>query len=827
MDPYIHVDRFDTGYSAFFAIRLSSISPARGDGKGFAQSILNQQSDFIATLVGMGEGTALELRFISSPQSALPPEGRVDISIRIKVCGTTAAKAQRAATTLFRSFMPNLLSLSDLYTWTVVDSEEEYDSLVPEASNWHVKEMVRRERHLNLEKFPEPIARNHIGFTQDSDVLLPAEPGKVYVCFPFLRNYKTLKGLFTELLYQQSKVVICVRLEPTAATDEEFQFMQAQLSACERYIQLPLNGYVADPTLFYPSFRQQSSALGQQVQNELNILRDEVFLTTIHILSEAPLSSMLCESLGVTVTEHLQTTDPESDVGLLNRSLPFNGGYDWIQPESSAARALAIDRIRLLEFAGVSNGLLDQHLRIKRLFGVNQASCAFRLPIPLFEDFPGLETSRVRHLPPPTIDAKAGLALGVNAFGSATNTVSMQAEDRLRHTYVVGKTGTGKSTFLKNSIMQDIFAGEGVGLFDPHGELVDEIVNFIPEERLQDVVLVKPELEHCSIGLNIFDVKTDLQKDSVINYLIEVFHTIFDMSVAGGPVFEMYFRNAALLLLSESEQPATIMDLHRVFEDRHFRNEKINSCSDPMVVQFWKGQAMLADGEMGLANVAPYITSKLVRLTHTFTMRRIFSCPHSTIDFEDIIENKRILLVDLSKGTLGSLSSSFLGMSLIKLIQNVAFQRIGKRTGSTPEPFYLYFDEFQNLATPSFLDLLSESRKYGLAMTLANQYIHQIPQDIRNALFGNVGAIVSFRVGLSDASTLQDSFVPTVTASDFINLPNFNAYVSMLSSGDVCRPFNIATQQIKYNASPGASQAIMEQMAHYTKPATIPIRIKR
>lgn len=818
MDPYIHVDKLKAEYAAFFIIRLSSISPARGDTRGFAQAILNQQSDFIATLVGMGEGTAIELRFICSPQTELPPEGRVDISMRIKVCDTTAVGAQQAAATLFRSFMPNLLSLSNLYTWSAVSSAEEYDRLVPESLNWHVKEMVRRERHLNLEKLPEPIVRNHIGFTQHSDVLLPAEPGKVYVCFPFLRNYKTLKGLFTELLYQHSKVVISVRLEPTVATDEEFQFMQAQLAACERYMQLPVSGSVADPAVFFPSFRQQSSVLAEQVQNELSILRDEVFFTTIHVMSEAPLSQMLCESLGVTVTEHLQTTDPESDVGLFNRSLPFNGGYDWIEPQSAAEQALAIDRIKLLEYAGISNGLLDKPLRIRRLFGVNQASCAFRLPVPRDEDFPGLETTRVRYLRPP-IESKAGLVLGLNTFGSSTNRVSMQAEDRLRHTYVVGKTGTGKSTFLKNSIMQDILAGEGVGLFDPHGELVDEIINYIPEHRLKDVVLVKPELEHCSIGLNIFDVKTDLQKDSVINYLIEVFHTIFDMSVAGGPVFEMYFRNAALLLLGEREPPATIMDLHRVFEDRKFRNQQINACADPMVVQFWKGQAMEAQGDLGLSNMAPYITSKLVRLTHTFTMRRIFSQPYSTIDFDDIIENKRILLVDLSKGALGSLSSSFLGMSLIKLIQIVAFKRTAKNAGSSPEPFYLYFDEFQNLATPSFLDLLSESRKYGLAMTLANQYIHQIPENIRNALFGNVGAIVSFRVGLSDAKVLEDSFAPSVTTGDFINLPNFNAYVSMLSNGDVCRPFNIATQQVNYSASPGASQAIMEQMGNYTMPA--------
>lgn len=819
-NPYIHIEKVEDSHVAQFALTLDSIAPAwdesKNDYNAFLQTLLNRQSDFIASLVGLGRDAVIELRSVCAPDSHKPQEGTIKVVLRIAVEAKQESMAKSRAQELAQALLPNVLGITSHYSWSVVSSAEEFCDLLPETTAWHLREMVRREQLILLDQPHLQRPMSGIGFagvvSEQADAV---GEGAVYICFPFVRNYATQERIFSELLIRTGRTVLSVTLHPTRATEQENQFWLDQLLACERYMQLPLTGTVGDPRTFFPSFRQQAQILGEQISSELHVLRDDLFFTTISVLSEHPIPALLCESIGVSITEHLQSADPDSDSSVSSRSNPYSGGFEWLSPESDQ-RSQAITNLRTLQTEKCTLGLETSQLRLRKLLDINQASCAFRLPIPLVEEFPGVKSLRVRELPPPS-NAKDGLCIGQNRYRSVTSDIFMQPQDRLRHTYVIGKTGTGKSTFLKYSIMQDIWEGQGVGVFDPHGELIDQLVNCIPDHRIDDVILIKPEIEEYSIGLNLLDVRTDMERDSVISYLIEVFDMIYDLERTGGPVFEMYFRNAMMLLMQHKIPSYTLMDLHRVFENGTFRRSLIDECRDEPVAHFWAGQAHRASGDLALENVAPYITSKLVRLTHSPVMRKIFSQSVSTIDFQDIMDNRKILLVDLSKGFLGNLNSNFLGMVLIKLIQLNAFRRSPSVPGYDQAPFYLYFDEFQNLATPSFLDLLSESRKYGLGMILANQYIQQIPEDIRNAIVGNVGSLVSFRVGLKDAEVLEDSFAPELKVSHFVNLPNFNAYVSMLKRGDVCRPFNISTQHRNYSVTPGGAQRIYQNLANYAE----------
>lgn len=814
--PYIAIESSGGGTAAFFAIKLASIATQPENERRFSQRILNQQSDFIATLVGLGQQATAELRFVCLPNKDVPHRGTISIAMRVRLLADSAEEAERDALKLFQSFMPNVLSISSCYQWQAVITEANYKTLFCETEQWRVKELVRRERNIVLDPCEQGSTREVIGFTERTQAPeSEKKQGCAYVYFPFLRNYDTFKGLFLELLHQRHATVISVRLSPTLATDEEYQFVLDQLLASERYMQLPLSGAVEDPENFYPSYRTQAKDVGEQLRQALNTLRDDVFMTTVHVMSDQPLPQMLCESIGVAITEHIHTKDPDSDMTTGSIQASYAGGYDWLGAVSELENRCAIQKLQNMEETTFATGLLDKGIRIRRLFGINQASAVFRLPIPVEGDFPGLKTQQVVDLAPPVVSD--GVFIGISHYQSGREKVHMQDTDRLRHTYVIGKTGTGKSTFLKNLIAQDIMAGKGVGVFDPHGELIEDVMPLIPPERLSDVVLIEPENGSLAVGLNLLEVETELEKDSVINYLIEVFGILFDMRNAGGPMFEMYFRNALLLLLGDRQPVPTLVDIHRVFEDADFRHKMLSMCEDLQVKSFWR-QAQDARGEASLANLAPYITSKLVRITHSHTMRMICCQQHSTIDFKDIIENQKILLVNLSKGELGDTSSYFLGMMLIKMIQTVAFRRKTVKHDERPLPFYMYVDEFQNLATPTFVNLLSESRKYGLAMTLANQYLGQIPDEIRQSIMGNVGSMVNFRVGAEDAKVLANSFEPHVGAKDFINLPNYHAYVSMLVKGNVSKPFNIQTEDMQFTQYPEAREALYSAMTNYTRP---------
>src|SRR3989344_3523838 len=359
-----------------------------------------------------------------------------------------------------------------------------------------------------------------------------------------------------------------------------------------------------------------------------------------------------------------------------------------------------------------------------------------------------LKRAFAKQMPAPVAMAAEGITLGINRYGATETPVHFGASDRMRHCYVIGQTGTGKTTLIKNMIIQDIHNGEGVAFVDPHGNDIEDILAAIPPERMNDVIYFDPAYTARPMGLNMleYDRSKPEMKTFVVDEVYGIFRKLYaDVPEAFGPMFEQYYRNAVQLVVEDPDTGSTFVEIPRIFADTSFRNLKLSHCNNPIIVQFWKKIAEQAQGDPSLENVAPYITSKFDVFLTNDIMRPIVSQEKSAFDFRKIMDEKKIFLANLSKGRLGERNTSLLGLIIVSKFLQAAFSRVDTR-GDLPV-FYLYIDEFQNFATPSIATILSEARKYKLSLTVAHQFIAQLDEKIRDAVVGNVGTKAAFRVG--------------------------------------------------------------------------------
>lgn len=405
-----------------------------------------------------------------------------------------------------------------------------------------------------------------------------------------------------------------------------------------------------------------------------------------------------------------------------------------------------------------------------------------------------LRQSRSSSAPAPLDLSGEGILLGKNKHRNIVTDVRIDEDDRLRHFYCIGQTGTGKSTLLKNMIIQDIQMGHGVCMIDPHGSDIQSVLANIPKEREGDVIYFDPSFIERPMALNMleYDEKFPEQKTFVVNELFNIFKKLYGaVPESMGPAFEQYFRNSALLVMEDPASGSTLLDVSRVLSDKKYRDLKISRCKNPLVVQFWQN-AEKTSGEQGLANYVQYVTNKFDVFLANEIMRPIVSQEKSSFNFRDIMDNKKILLVNLSKGRLGDINANLLGLILVGKMLMASLSRVDSfGSGKELPPFYLYIDEFQNITTDSIATILSEARKYKLSLNIAHQFIAQLEQNIKDAVFGNVGSICAFRVGAEDSEVLEKQFAPTFTTNDLMNIDNRNAYLRLLVNGKPAKPFNI------------------------------------
>jgi hypothetical protein len=406
-----------------------------------------------------------------------------------------------------------------------------------------------------------------------------------------------------------------------------------------------------------------------------------------------------------------------------------------------------------------------------------------------------VETHHIRVLtaknaPAPNNIPNSGMFLGKSIYRGQERDIYANLNDRRRHTYIIGKTGTGKSEFLKDMVLQDIEAGHGVAVIDPHGDLVDDVLQLMPPERAEDVIYFNPSDIQRPMGLNIMEAETEEQMHFVASSIIGLMYKLYDPHHTGivGPRFEHAIRNAMLTIMCKPG--STFIEMVRVLTDAKFVEEYLPLVKDGMVKRYWTDQ-IANTSDFHKSEVMDYIVSKFGRFVTNKTMRNIIGQPYSSFDFREAMDQKKIVLCNLSKGILGEEDAKFLGLILVPKILAAAMSRQNVPMDQRPD-FFLYVDEFQNFATEDFAAILSEARKYRLNLIVANQFIGQIDEEIKNAVFGNVGTMVSFRVGVTDANFLQHEFAPTFGENDLTNVEKYHAYIKTIVDNEPVPAFSMS-----------------------------------
>ncbi|MCW5968909.1 MAG: hypothetical protein KIT57_10375 [Blastocatellales bacterium] len=518
---------------------------------------------------------------------------------------------------------------------------------------------------------------------------------------------------------------------------------------------------------------RQTEVLREQALQRLAILEGRVIAARIFVASEYPPSAALLS----TIEGCLDDASVRSEQG--GADLMFCGGASWSEPASGDI------------LAPLDKPSLDQ------IFGLREASAILRTPMPVGYDMPGIRSNRARTA---RITGRSGedAPIGVNIHRGERVRLSLDAGMRFRHTYIIGQTGTGKSTLLLNMILHDIRAGRGVGVIDPHGTLIDQILEHYPRERAEDLVIVDVTDVERPVGFNILkiDEPDSLQyrfaRDLVIDDLFSYLARTYDPQMMG-PIFETHFRGMFSLLLGvEPQCPPLIPNLlifRSLYTNRDLRRALVDRTEgqDLMLDDFIR-EVAAATGEQHLANMSQYITSKFTRFYADLSLRNI-TCQNRILDLDQIVNQGRVLLFYIGKGRFGDHAAGLLASMLVFRLRHIVMKR---GAGGAARPYYLYVDEFQLVADERFTELLAEARKFKLALTLAHQYARQIPEKILDGVLGNVGTLIAFRVGAQDGELLAPVFAPTFGGEDLNSLPNFRAYAQSFGVlGET--PFSIDT----------------------------------
>ncbi|MBI2596617.1 ATP-binding protein [Candidatus Daviesbacteria bacterium] len=417
-----------------------------------------------------------------------------------------------------------------------------------------------------------------------------------------------------------------------------------------------------------------------------------------------------------------------------------------------------------------------------------------------------------KRAPAPEKIPTSGLYLGRSIFRGVIRPVYVSEDDRRRHMYIIGRTGTGKSELLKSMMLQDILSGKGLCFIDPHGDAAEEMLELIPPNRAEDVIYFDPSDIARPFGLNMLEAHTEQQKHFVVASIIGLMYKLFDPNKTGiiGPRFEHGVRNA--MLTAMAKEGATFVEVMRIMTDANFVKELLPLVADPVVRRYWTDQ-IAQTTDFHKSEVLDYTVSKFGRFVTNKMMRNIIGQSESSFDLRKVMDEGKILIMNLSKGKMGEENSNFLGLILVPKILSAAMSRTDMQMEDRRD-FYLYVDEFQNFATDTFADILSEARKYRLNLTVANQFIGQIGEDLKNAVFGNVGTVIAFRVGVTDANYLQHEFSPTFSEQDLVNIESPHAYIKTIVSGEPVVPFSLDTTKdmVKWKAmlKPQIGQAIRE-----------------
>lgn len=758
---------------ACFALRLTHLRPDRTLDPAVADD------DALALVMAL-EGhrdSRFALQVVAWPEGTAGTGPRLDHAIVGVVEGASGAGPDPLRVAEVADDLGDVLALPPT-RWSLerVDHGRGLDDLLAPFAPLQVAEIVRREEPCS------PVRWGSIGAAGfGSSPAAPALVRTLWSLWTLGPAVTDLRRLASVLLAQEHPVCLRVVLCPTELTATE-------RTACER-LQMEIAPLLPEGGLLRASMSTIEAFLYLRPMFEVRCL----------VASTGPVSRTLLSAIGATFSppgRHGRT-----DGGMLT------GGFAVLRSGVDVPLGQMEDAYHRLWPGAMPPTLAPPGLgRLRRLVGPWEAANLFRLPITDGE-FPGVTIEATPALPIPGRGlATAGSVIG-QTFGASEEPVRVDPESRFRHVYVCGQTGTGKSTLLHNLALQDVMAGAGVAVVDPHGDLVDALLCSIPAARRDDVVLVDPADPVAVAGIDLLEAESPIQAEYLVSELCTIFYELFDPNRVGiiGPRFESMLRQAALLLIAHPERRSSFLDLGTLFVDDAVRRDLVEGVEDPVLAEFWLGE-MQMDRSNEWQEVVSWFRSKFEVFRTSRLVRNVLGQATSTISFRDVLDRQQILLVDLAKGRLGAYNSALIGHIVMAKLWAAALERAAQPVGDRPD-FFVYVDEFQNVTGEALPSMLSEARKFRLGFTLANQFFTQVPERTRDAIMGNVGTRVTFRLGPKDGEPFATWLGGNLRSDDLGGLPNFVAIAALNAGGVPLEPIALRTAPALGEASDAAGAA--------------------
>jgi len=721
---------------------------------------------FLHAIAPWPDNLSLELHITSLPDLVHKAQGRVLISLFLRAIARTEEGVKEEILGRYLSLDPLLASHFPEAEFVPISQREELKQRFTPFAPTHALAVHRRQETLSL---AAPLKRLTLGFGPVA-VKEVAKNNVIRHLSPWIPSLDDWSVLIDTLVWQLDPIWIIVRLRTEAGTKEATDHLDKTIRTCELFL--------SDVNEDQITLRTQAGLIRDVALRQLFSLGDGGFNLGVFILASHSIDGSLGNVIGRAISV------PQ---GSKNEGGILHGGF--VTAKTDAKEVLKWDCFPE-----------------KQPFILSETASAFRLPSPPMEEHSALPVKRSRTslvvLSSQNPDRDNSIELVINEHQGIIQPVTQRPDDRMRHTFIIGQTGTGKSTLMERMILQDIRAGRGLGVIDPHGDMVDAILGRIPAGRMDDVILFDLLDRKRPMGFNMIQWRTLEERDLIIDELFLALDHLYNMDIAGGPMFESHFRGMFKLLMGEEPRAdfvPTLLEFRLCYQSEEFRNWLKRHTRDATVLELVT-ELERTLGECSLANVSPYVTSKLSRFTNDTTLMRIVGQEKSSFDFDEVMQNGKILLMKLGRGRFGATVSALLANQIVARFKIAAMKR-GQMKPKERRDFFLYVDECHNLPRENFMELLSEARKFRMGLILATQHAAQLSQsgDSQNAflsaILGNVGTTFIFRLGLQDAVQLAPILHPQFTSLDITGLPNWNGYARLQSGHESIPAFSFKTRK--------------------------------
>lgn len=796
-------------FSAWRVHRYVSLPALGFDPADYASVYLRRQADLLTgPLAAAGADSTFELRFCSVPDPAEPARGRIETMLLCRIDGAASGDARRRANAIGRMLHASLPEIE----FERVPSAGRQAVLAP----FRAESLIAIRRRCTLESLTtsaEPLPQRHAGFLvngarqkrPEATAAAPAYPQILHV-FPWSGVMDGHATLFELLLREPAPVQLSIRMRPAVLEPAERALLEAQIATCERYAQLPLGAAAERPDAgiewLQPTLQHRARALQSLQTATLFTLTSRAVLMTAHVASTKPIAAHI-----VDVAAQLCAGGRIADYVAAGQDWYLMGGHELIDLSGDAEELRAFRRLELRLAPAPSVAATGRRAvgayRLAHLFDPASAAVAFRFPAAPATRLRGTEVRGWRAPDPPADLPAEGVLIGESVERSGSRPVRLDVRTLQQHTFVVGQTGSGKSTLLTRLALDDIEAGRGVAFIDPHGDAVRDILGRIPEHRIGDVVLIDPTRRDRPVGINLLEWSDESQRHFMVQEVVALLlRGLRDEHGSAardwtGPIFDQYVRNLLLLVSSNPADPGTLLEFAMIFREPDYWKRWLPLRTHDPMLDSWVEHSLKSTAFFrhsgDSVSMAAYVGSKFERYLFDPNLKAMFAQKHSTVDFRDVMNSGRILLVNLAGGELSQDASRFLGTTLIALLQSAAMQR-SALPAAERRPFRIIADEFHAVQTESFSSLLSGGRKYGVSLVLATQHVSQIrEQELIDAVLGNSSTIISFRLGDRDAERIAPEFRPSIDRADLVRLPAYHAAVATRFCGEPAPAFVVRT----------------------------------